>query len=83
MAVRIPSGEHVMERPVKFEHHRFVGDKRTQVVYDVDAIEADDEAVIEELMAAETYLCFGPDTLAEARNRGYKLFSKQRAAADA
>lgn len=72
-----------MERPVKFEHHRFVGDKRTQVVYDVDAIEADDEAIIEELMAAETYLCFGPDTLAEARNRGYRLFAKQRAAADA
>ena len=72
-----------MERPVKFEHHRFVGYKRTQVVYDVDAIEGDDEAIIEELMAAETYLCFGPDTLAEARNRGYKLFAKQRAAADA
>jgi hypothetical protein len=72
-----------MERPVKFEHQRFVGDKRTQVVYDVDAIEGDDEAIIEELMAAETYLCFGPDTLAEARNRGYKLFAKQRAAADA
>ncbi|MFN7150806.1 MAG: hypothetical protein ACK4V6_15185 [Microthrixaceae bacterium] len=72
-----------MERPVKFEHHRFVGDKRTQVVYDVDAIQADDEGIIEELMAAETYLCFGPDTLAEARNRGYRLFAKQRAAADA
>ena len=26
---------------------------------------------IDELMAAETYICFGPDTLAEARNRGY------------
>lgn len=72
-----------MERPVKFEHHRFVGDKRTQVVYDIDAIEADDEGIIEELMAAETFLCFGPDTLAEARNRGYRLFAKQRAAADA
>jgi methylphosphotriester-DNA--protein-cysteine methyltransferase len=23
-------------------------------------------------MAAETFLCFGPDTLAEARNRGYR-----------
>lgn len=72
-----------MERPVKFEHHRFVGDKRTQVVYDIDAIEADDEGIIEELMAAETFLCFGPDTLAEARNRGYRLFAKQRATADA
>ena len=24
-------------------------------------------------MKAETYLCFGPDTLDEARNRGYRL----------
>ncbi|MCX6524219.1 MAG: hypothetical protein NTX58_05550 [Actinobacteria bacterium] len=68
-----------MERPVKFEHNQFVGDKRTQVVYDVDALEGEDEALIEELMLAETYLCFGPDTLPEARNRGYHLFSKQRA----
>lgn len=72
-----------MDRPGKFEHHRFVGDKRSQVVYDIDAIEPDDEHLIEELMAAETFLCFGPDTLAEARNRGYHLFSKQRATAEA
>jgi len=37
-----------MERPTRFEHTRFLGDKRTQ-------------------------LCFGPDTLVEARNRGYTL----------
>ena len=43
-----------MERPTKFEHTRFLGDKRTQLVYDLG-------------------ICFGPDTLAEARNRGYKL----------
>lgn len=60
-----------MERPVRFEHFRYLGDKRSQVVYDLDTWT--DEAVIEELMAAESYLCFGPDTLAEARNRGYKL----------
>ena len=57
-----------MERPVRFEHHRWLGDKRTQLVYDLDA--CTDADVIDELMAAETYLCFGPDTLAEARNRG-------------
>jgi hypothetical protein len=72
-----------MDRPGKFEHHRYVGDKRTQVVYDIDELGPEDEALIEELMQAETYLCFGPDTLAEARNRGYKLYAKQRAAADA
>jgi hypothetical protein len=72
-----------MDRPGKFEHHQFVGDKRTQVVYDIDALGPEDEHLIEELMAAETYLCFGPDTLPEARNRGYRLYAKQRAACDA
>jgi hypothetical protein len=60
-----------MERPSKFEHTRFLGDKRTQLVYDVDNWE--DPAVIDEIVAAETGLCFGPDTLVEARNRGYTL----------
>lgn len=60
-----------MERPIRFEHTRFLGDKRTQLVYDLD--EWSDEAVIDEIVEAETGLCFGPDTLAEARNRGYTL----------
>ena len=60
-----------MERPSRFEHQRYVGDKRTQVVYDLDTW--DDVAVIDELMEAETFLCFGPDSLPEARNRGYRL----------
>ena len=69
-----------MERLGKFEHNRYVGDKRSQVVYDVDALDDSQAYLIEELMAAETFLCFGPDTLAEARNRGYHLFAPQRAA---
>ena len=68
-----------MQRPGKFEHNRFVGDKRTQVVYDVDELGAEHADRIEELMEPETFLCFGPDTLAEARNRGYRLFGPQRA----
>jgi hypothetical protein len=60
-----------VERLLRFEHNRFVGDKRTQVVHDIDACDA--PAVIEELLAAEAFLCFGPDTLPEARNRGYHL----------
>lgn len=60
-----------MERPVKFEHTRFLGDKRTQLVYDVDSW--DDADVIADIVEAETGICFGPDTLAEARNRGYTL----------
>lgn len=67
-----------MERPTRFEHHRFVGDKRKQVVYDIDAITPEQEPIIAELLEAETYLCFGPDQLSEARNRGYKLFGPQR-----
>ena len=73
----------VMERPTKFEHNRFVGDKRTQVVYDIDAITEEEEPLIAELMAAETFICFGPDTLAEARNRCYKLYKPQRSSVSA
>jgi hypothetical protein len=60
-----------MEHHPKFEHSRFVGDKRTQLVYDLDTW--DDEATINEIVAAGVGLSFGPDTLAEARNRGYRL----------
>lgn len=52
------------------EGFRYVGDKRSQLVYDLDEI--NDESVIEELVASEQFLVFGPDTLAEARNRGYR-----------
>jgi hypothetical protein len=63
-----------MERPGKFEHVRWVGDKRTQVVYDVDNL--DDEAIMAELLEAGTFTCFAPDTLPEARNRGYRPFNR-------
>lgn len=59
------------ERPIRFEHTRWLGDKRTQVVHDVDA--STDQSVIDDIVAAEVGLCFGPDTLPEARNRGYHL----------
>jgi hypothetical protein len=59
-----------MDRLGRFEHHQWVGDKRAQVVHDVDACTAPE--VLAELVEAETYLCFGPDTLTEASNRGYK-----------
>lgn len=69
-----------MERPTRFEHYRYVGDKRTQVVYDLDHTDEAVEAAVEELMSAETYISFGPDTLAEARNRGYRLAPASRRA---
>jgi len=60
-----------MDHHPKFEHSRFIGDKRTQFVYDLDSWE--DPAIIEDIVAQGVGLSFGPDTLAEARNRGYKL----------
>ena len=60
-----------MERPIRFEHARFLGDKRPQLVYDLD--EWTDEATIGEIVRLGVGIQFGPDTLAEARNRGYTL----------
>lgn len=60
-----------MERPTRFEHSRFLGDKRTQLVYDLD--QWTEEATIAEIVESGVGICFGPDTLAEARNRGYAL----------
>ena len=59
-----------MDRPIRFEHSRWLGDKRSQHVYDLDAVS--DASVIDELMASGQFASFGPDTLAEARNRGYR-----------
>lgn len=63
-----------MGRPIRFEHQRYLGDKRRQVVYDLDLADSDPEveAAVEELLLSEQFLCFGPDTLAEARNRCYR-----------
>ena len=62
-----------MSRPSRFESFRYLGDKRSQLVYDLDLV--DDAAlhpIIDELMASEAFASFAPDTLAEARNRGYR-----------
>lgn len=58
-----------MDRPTRFENIRWLGDKRDQRVHDLDHCDTD---VVDELMAARTYTSFGPDTLPEARNRGYR-----------
>ena len=60
-----------MERPSRFEHFRYLGDKRTQLVYDLDTWS--DATVIDEIVDSEVGASFGPDTLVEARNRGYTL----------
>ena len=73
-----------MGRPTRFEHNRYLGDKRSQVVYDLDLADDDPEvaARIDDLMASECFAAFGPDTLAEARNRGYHPDKSIRRASD-
>ena len=70
-----------MARPTRFEHQRYLGDKRRQIVYDLGLLH--DEAVaaaVDELVASEQFQTFGPDTLAEARNRCYRPHRSIRAA---
>ena len=60
----------VAGRPARFRRHRWLGDKRSMVVHDLDA--AVPACAVEDLLAAERFASFGPDSLAEARNRGYR-----------
>lgn len=59
-----------MPRPTRFEHFRWLGDKRSLVVHDLDNVS--DACEIDDLLAAETFATFGPDILLEARNRCYR-----------
>jgi hypothetical protein len=71
-------------KPTRFEDQRYLGDKRTQRVYDLDLVDVDAAvaAAVDDVMAAESFLAFSPDTLAEARNRGYRPDRAARAAAE-
>jgi hypothetical protein len=74
-----------MSRPSKFEEFRYLGDKRTQVVYDLDLTDTDPDvaARVEELMKSQQFAAFSPDTIAEARNRGYRPYRTRRSIRDA
>jgi len=65
-----------MSRPARFEKHRYLGDKRTQRVYDLDAPDVD--ALVADVIATEQFATFAPDTVAEARNRGYRPYRARR-----
>ena len=89
----------VVYSPRQVAGHRYLGDKRSGIVYDLAAVssEGGDEggergggkggqhpedglalrSLVDELLASERYICFAPDTLAEARNRGYRLCSRR------
>ncbi len=59
-----------MSRPIRFEHYQHLGDKRSQIVHDLDKIT--DACGLDDLMASEQFLAISPDTVPEARNRGFK-----------
>ena len=59
-----------MSRPTRFEHYQWLGDKQLMTVHDLD--NTTEDCAIEALMASEQFASFGPDRLAEARNRGYR-----------
>lgn len=100
----------VVYSPRQVAGHRYLGDKRSGIVYDLAAVSSEggeiggggggergegggrggDESggegsegglalrsLVDELLASERYICFAPDTLAEARNRGYRLCSRR------
>ena len=60
-------------RPTRFEHFRYLGDKRTQIVYDLDD-PATPAEIIDDIVTTGQGATFGPDTIPEARNRNYKAF---------
>lgn len=59
----------------RFEGYRFLGTRDTMVVYDVlneaDAAELAQRMADDDLYEANLIQTFGPDTLPEARNRGF------------
>ena len=75
-----------MARLPRFEQHRFVGARDTMVVYDTDdaaqALRLEQRAVSEDLLGRNLVQSFGPDSLAEAHNRGFRLEPKPPADSD-
>ena len=65
-----------MSRPARFEEHRYLGDKRTLRLHDLDAPDVD--ALVADVISSEQFATFAPDTLAEARNRGYRPYRPRR-----
>lgn len=65
-----------MARLRRLEHHRYVGTRDDMVVYDTDdpdqaaALEA--RILADDLVASRLIQTFGPDTLPEACNRGFR-----------
>jgi len=64
-----------MGRLRRFEEHRYIGTRDTMVVYDCDDDaqfeELDDRVSGEEMLDRKLLQSFGPDSIPEARNRGF------------
>ena len=60
----------------RLEHHRYIGTRDDMVVHDTD--DADQAAALadridtDDLLGRNLVSTFGPDTLDEARNRGFR-----------
>ena len=65
-----------MSRLSRFEGYRFVGTRDTMRVYDCDDddqfSELDERVTSEDLLGQKLLQAFAPDTVDEARNRGFK-----------
>ena len=66
-----------MPRLRRFERNRFVGVRDTMIVYDCDDPEqfalVEHRVESDDLLRRKLIQTYGPDTLAEARNRGFRL----------
>ena len=65
-----------MSRLKRFEDHRYVGDRRTMVVYDTEDPEQLQEleslVSVHDLWAQNQLQTFAPDELTEAANRSFR-----------
>lgn len=65
-----------MGRLKRFDEHRFVGTRDDMIVHDCDSkaefAALDERVAADDLFVKNLIQAFGPDTLAEARNRGFR-----------
>jgi len=65
-----------MGRIRRFDEHRYIGTRDTMIVYDCDDDaqfeELDGRVNGEEMLERNQLQSFGPDSLPEARNRGFR-----------
>lgn len=65
-----------MSRLPRFEEYRFVGTRDTMRVYDCDVAEQFDHlesrVAVDGLLERKLLQAFAPDTVEEARNRGFR-----------